>query len=290
VGDEIQAVVLGHNRERRTIDLGLKQIETDPWSTVEERYPKGSRQAGTVTDFTDFGMFVSLEPAIKGLVHVSDLSYDPSVRDPKKLYKKGDQIEVVVLKIDKDARKIALGVKQLEDDPFELYVSNHPQGSTVTGTVKEVRDIILIVELAKLVEGRLHISEWDRERVEKLTLVAKPGDEITAKILKVERKDRRIALSRKKQLIEEERKAIAQYKKAGPVKATTSLGDLMRGLNLGGATPAPVEPEPSPQPEPAAPQEDPIALAYADEPVPAQGEVPVEGASDNNDKPSEGAQ
>ncbi len=269
-GDEIQAVVLGYDRDRRNISLGLKQIETDPWSTVSERYPKGSRQTGTVTDFVDFGMFVSLEPAIKGLVHISDLSHDPSVRDPKKLYKKGDQIEVVVLKIEKDARKIALGLKQLEEDPYELYISNNPQGSSVTGIVKEVKDIILIVELAKLVEGRLHISEWDRDRVEKLTLVAKPGDEITAKILKVERKERRIALSRRKMLVDEERKAIDQYKKAGPVKASTSLGDLMRGLNLGGNAKA-SQPAPQTQPAPPVPVpevllQDPIALAYAEEP------------------------
>jgi small subunit ribosomal protein S1 len=289
VGDEIQAVVLDHDRDRRTINLGLKQIETDPWSTVAERYPKGSRQTGTVTDFVDFGMFVTLDPAVKGLVHVSDLSHDNSIRDPKKAYTKGQEVEVVVLKIDRENRKIALGIKQLEDDPFELYINNNPQNSVVTGVVKEVRDVLVIVELARLVEGRLHVSEWDRERHDKLTGLVKVGDELTAKILKVEKKERRIALSRKKMLLEEERKAIDQYKKAGPVKATTSLGALMRGLTIGGVT-IPAAPEPEPVVEaPAASAEvaateDPIALAYQDSP--AQDNPVAESASEPVSEPA----
>lgn len=233
-GDEIKAVVIGYNKDKRLLELSLKQITEDPWLDIEKKYPVGQRVKAKVISVVPYGAFVLLDENTKGLVHVSDMSYDKNFRDPRKLVKVGDEVEALVLKIDKDERRINLGIKQLEDDPFELFVTQHPVGSTVTGVVKSVADFGVFVEVAPKVEGLIHVSQWARERVENLSEVVKPGDEVTAKVLKVDRDERKLSLSRRQHLIDEERKEVEKYSEA-PVDANIRLGDLLKNLkpNLG---------------------------------------------------------
>jgi small subunit ribosomal protein S1 len=155
------------------------------------------------------------------------MSYDRNFKNPKKLVSPGDEIEAVVLKIDKEARRINLGIKQLEDDPFEMFLAQHPENSVVSGTVKNVTDFGVFMELAPRVEGLLHKSQWDRQRVEKLEDVVKPGDTVTAKIIKVDHEDRKISLSRRQYLLDEERRQVEKYTKQEPVDAKINLGELL---------------------------------------------------------------
>ncbi|AXA37223.1 MAG: S1 RNA-binding domain-containing protein [Candidatus Sumerlaea chitinivorans] len=226
-GDTVKAMVIGYDHNKRLIELSLKQITMDPWLEVESKYPVGSRVKVKVMDVVDYGAFVQLDETTKGLIHVTDMSYDRNFKNPKKLVSPGDEIEAVVLKIDKEARRINLGIKQLEDDPFETFLAQHPENSVVTGTVKNVTDFGVFVELAPRVEGLLHKSQWDRHRVEKLEDVVKPGDTVTAKIIKVDHEDRKISLSRRQYLLDEERRQVEKYTKQEPVDAKINLGELL---------------------------------------------------------------
>lgn len=229
VGDEVKAVVIGYDKDKRQLDLSLKQVTADPWSEIDQKYPVGTRLKVKVLDVVPYGAFVQLDEATKGLIHVSDMSYEKNFRDPKKLVKPGDEIEAVVVKIDPAKRQINLGLKQLEDDPFEVFVAQHPVGSVVTGKVKSVTSFGAFLELAPRVEGLLHVSQWGPERLEKLEDVVKPGEEVTAKIVKVDHDQRKISLSRRQYLQDQERKAVEQYNE-GPVDATIRLGDLLKNL------------------------------------------------------------
>lgn len=231
-GEEVKAVVLGYETDKRLLDLGLKQMSADPWANIEERFPVNSRHTVKVADIVSFGAFVQLDEQTKGLIHVSDMSYDRNFKDPKQLLKVGDEVEAVVLKLDPESRRINFGIKQLQQDPFDAYVKEHPQGSVVTGKIKNVASFGAFVELAPNVEGLIHISQWGREKIESLEGVAKPGEEVTAKVIKVEKGIKKISLSRRARLQDEERKEVEQYKNAGPSKATTSLGSLLKGLNI----------------------------------------------------------
>lgn len=232
VGDEVKAVVIGYDKAKRLLELSLKQVTEDPWQHVEEKYPVGSRVKAKVLDVVNYGAFVQLDETTKGLIHVSDMSYDKKQRDPKKFLKSGDEIEAVVLKIDTENRRINLGIKQLEDDPFELFLNQHPVGSVVTGKVRSIAKFGVFVELAPKVDGLLHISEWAKERIEDLSSVVNVGDEVTAKIIKADHENREISLSRKQYLRDQERKEIEEYREQGPVDATIRLGDLLKGFGL----------------------------------------------------------
>ncbi|MGB9690834.1 MAG: 30S ribosomal protein S1 [Candidatus Sumerlaeaceae bacterium] len=232
VGDEVKAVVIGYDKERRLLDLSLKQVSEDPWKDIEKKYPVGSRVKVKVTDVVAYGAFVQLDETTKGLIHVSDMSYDKNFRDPKKLVKPGEEIEAVVLAIEHERRRINLGIKQLEDDPFAVFVNNHPVGSVVTGPVKSITSFGAFIELAPKIQGLLHVSEWGKERVENLETVLNKGDEVTAKIIKIDPDERKISLSRKRYLQDLERKEIEEYREQGPVDATTKLGDLLKQLGL----------------------------------------------------------
>jgi len=231
-GDEVQVSVLGYDLEKRLLDLGLKQMGQDPWDNIEERFPLKSKHTVKISDLVSFGAFVQLDENTKGLIHVSDMSYDRNFRDPKQLVKVGDEVEAIVLKIDKDARRINFGMKQMEQDPFDSFIRKHPSGTVVAGKVKNVTSFGAFVELAPLVEGLLHVSQWGREKVENLESVVKPGDEVTAKIIKVEKGIKKISLSRRAHVQDEERREVEQYKQSGPVKATTSLGSLLKDLKI----------------------------------------------------------
>lgn len=231
-GDQVKAVVLGRRKEKRLLELGLKQISVDPLVSVLEKYPVNSRHKVTIAEVTNFGAFVQLDDTVRGLIHVSDINWDRNLRDPNQVLKAGDEVEVLVLKFDVEQRRINLGMKQCSEDPFETFLRAHPSGSHVTGTVKSVADFGAFIELAPKVEGLLHISQWDRGKTETLQGLIKPGDEVAAKIIKVERKERKISLSRRAHLQDEERREVEQYKSV-PKDVTTSLGSLLKDLKLG---------------------------------------------------------
>jgi small subunit ribosomal protein S1 len=229
--DTIKAMVIGYDKEKRLLDLSLKQITMDPWGEIESKYPVNSRVKVKVIEVVPYGAFVQIDDNTKGLIHVSDMSYERNFKNPKKVVNVGDEVEAVVLKIDLDARRINLGIKQLEDDPFELFLNAHPQGSVVTGKVKSITGFGAFIELAPKIEGLLHISQWGREKIDSLESVLKPGDEVTVKITKVERDIQKLSLSRRQYLADEERREVDKYKQ-NPTEATTRLGSLLENLKI----------------------------------------------------------
>jgi small subunit ribosomal protein S1 len=230
---EVEALVLGFDDDKRLLELGLKQMAEDPWADIESRFPVKSRHTVTISDVVSFGAFAKIDDFTKGLIHLTDMTWDRSIKDPHKIVKPGDEVEVVVLKIDKANRRLNFGMRQLGEDPFTAFTRSNPVGSVVTGTVKSVSDFGAFVELAPLVEALLHVSQWGREKVETMASVVKPGDEVTAKIIKLEKKDRKISLSRRALLQDEERKVVDQYKKqATGTNTSTNLGSLLKGLDI----------------------------------------------------------
>jgi small subunit ribosomal protein S1 len=234
-GDHVKAQILEINAEKRRLSLGLKQITSDPWAEIEAQYPVGTKIKGTVTSVTNFGIFVQIQPDIEGLIHQSDLTWERKSTDPRVVAKAGDEIEAVVLRVDRVNRKISLGHKQLSESPYVAYAKRHPMGSHVTGRVSRLVSFGVFVDLGDGVEGLIHISHLGEGRVEKVEDVAKVGDEISAKILKVEARREKINLSRRSFLRDLERKEIAQYTK-NRTHGGANLGEAFKlaGLNIRG--------------------------------------------------------
>ncbi len=226
VGDQVEAVVLKVDPEARRISLGLKQVQPNPWDLVKERYPEGTVIEGTVKNITDFGLFIGIEEGIDGLVHVSDLSWSKRIKHPSELYKKGDKIQAVVLNIDKEKERFSLGVKQLQPDPWESAPERFPVGSKVTGKITNVTDFGIFVELEEGIEGLIHVSEIAPGRPKSPVGKYQVGDEITAKVINVSPKDRRIGLSIKKMMEDEERSFYSEY--SSSQAAPTTLGLLLQ--------------------------------------------------------------
>ena len=226
LGDEVEVVVLDIDEERRRISLGMKQCKPNPWDEFAASHKKGDRVHGTIKSITDFGIFVGLEGGIDGLLHLSDLSWTVPGEEAVRNYKKGDEIETVVLAIDAERERISLGVKQIEQDPWANYVAEHPKGSIVSGTVKEVDAKGAVIELAEGVEGQLRASELSRDRVEDARTVLNVGDKIQAKFMGVDRKSRSIILSVKAKDSDEEQEAIEGYRASST--GGTTLGDLLK--------------------------------------------------------------
>ncbi len=195
VQDTVEAVVLNLDVENQRISLGLKQTETNPWKLLKEKYPKGSRIRGVIRNITDFGIFVGIEEGIDGLVHISDLSWTHKVKHPSELYKKGEEIEAVVLNIDEDNNKFSLGIKQLEKDPWDDIPDRYRVGDAVKGHVTNVTDFGVFLEIERGIEGLIHISELSDERVEDIRSFASVGDELEAKIIHLDPRERKIGLS-----------------------------------------------------------------------------------------------
>ncbi len=227
VGDEVEVMVLDVDEERRRISLGMKQCQPNPWEDFAANHNKGDRVKGTIKSITDFGIFVGLEGGIDGLVHLSDLSWNEPGEEAVRRYKKGDEVEAVVLAVDPERERISLGIKQLAQDPFSQFVAQHPKGSIVKGVVKEVDPKAAIVELDEGVEGVLRASEISRDRVEDVRSVLKPGDEVEAKFVGVDGKRRMINLSIKAKEVAEEAQVLQDYSRSGEA-ATTTLGDLLK--------------------------------------------------------------
>jgi len=226
VGDEVEVVVLDIDPERRRISLGMKQCSQNPWEVFSALHNKGDKVSGNIKSITDFGIFIGLEGGIDGLIHLSDISWNSNGEDEITNYKKGDELEAVVLAVDPERERISLGVKQLDQDPFSSYVAANPKGSIVNGTVKEVDAQGAVVELIDGVDAYLRVSELSRERVEDASTVLKVGDAVEAKFIGVDRKSRTINLSIKAKDVAEEAEVMQEYTSAST--ATTSLGDLLK--------------------------------------------------------------
>ncbi|HHC71992.1 MAG TPA: 30S ribosomal protein S1 [Thiotrichales bacterium] len=227
LGQEVEVMVLDIDEDRRRISLGMKQCQSNPWEVFAATHKKGDKVSGKIKSITDFGIFVGLEGNIDGLVHLSDISWNVPGEEAIRNFKKGEELETVILAIDPERERISLGIKQLEKDPFSNFVAEHAKGSIVKGVVKEVDAKGAVIELGDNVEGYLRASELARDRVEDARTVLKVGDEVEAKFIGIDRKNRAISLSIKAKENEEEAKAIEEYSR-NSVTGTTSLGDLLK--------------------------------------------------------------
>ncbi len=230
VGDEVEVQVLDIDEERRRISLGIKQCKSNPWEDFSGQFNKGDKISGTIKSITDFGIFIGLDGGIDGLVHLSDISWNEAGEEAVRRFKKGDELETVILSVDPERERISLGIKQLEDDPFSNYVSLNDKGSIVRGVVKEVDAKGAIITLADEIEGVLKASEISRDRVEDARNVLKEGDEVEAKIISVDRKSRVISLSVKSKDVEDEKDAMKELRNKQEAESTgpTTIGDLIR--------------------------------------------------------------
>ena len=226
LGDEVDVMVLDIDAERRRISLGMKQCLSNPWDDFGASHNKGDRVSGTIKSITDFGIFIGLDGGIDGLVHLSDISWEEGGEEMVHDFKKGQELEAVILAIDPERERISLGIKQMEQDPFSDYVAQHKKGSIVTGTVREVDARGAIIDLADTVEGYLRASELSQDRVEDARSLLKEGDAVEAKFLGVDRKNRSINLSIKAKDNDEETSAVQDYNRSAPVNPT--LGDLLK--------------------------------------------------------------
>ena len=240
VGDEVEVMILEIDEERRRISLGMKQCKPNPWEDFAREYKKGDRVKGQIKSITDFGVFVGLPGGIDGLVHLSDLSWSATGEEAVKSFKKGEEVEAVVLSIDVERERISLGIKQLEGDPFTNFIASHDKNSLVQGAVKSVDAKGAVVTLADGIEGYLRASEFSRDRVDDLRSALKEGDPVSAMIINVDRKNRSINLSVKAKDMAEETDAMRQLRSENAASAagSTNLGALLRAkLDKGGSNP-----------------------------------------------------
>ncbi len=228
VGEEVEVMVLEIDEDRRRISLGMKQCRANPWEDFSSNHKRGDKVRGAIKSITDFGVFVGLPGGIDGLVHLSDLSWSETGEEAVRNFKKGDEVEAVVLGIDTDKERISLGIKQLEGDPFTNFVSTYDKGAVVPGTVKSVEARGAVVTLSVDVEGYLRASEISTGRVEDATTVLKAGDNVDAMILNIDRKSRSIQLSIKAKDSAETADAIARMSEASASSGTTNLGALLK--------------------------------------------------------------
>ena len=229
LGDEVEVMVLEIDEERRRISLGIKQCQQNPWDAFASQHAKGAKISGSIKSITDFGIFIGLEGNIDGLVHLSDISWNETGEEAVRNYKKGEEIETVILSIDPERERISLGIKQLEDDPFGNYVSANDRGSIVTGEVTEVDAKSVVIKLADEVEGVLKASDISRERVEDARSLYKVGDTVEAKIISVDRKNRGLALSIKAKDYDDEKEAVQSLKETEQESASPgTIGDLIK--------------------------------------------------------------
>jgi small subunit ribosomal protein S1 len=230
VGDEVEVMILDVDEERRRISLGMKQCTQNPWEVFAATHKKNDRVSGQIKSITDFGIFIGLDGGIDGLVHLSDLSWNTTGEDVVRNFKKGDNLEAVVLAVDPERERISLGVKQLEQDPFGQFMAAHPKGSKVTGTVKDVDAKGATIDLGDGIEGYVSARDISHERVDDATQHLKVGDKVEAKLVGMDRKGRTLQLSIKAKDEAETQEALAEYNKASADAAsgTTKLGALLR--------------------------------------------------------------
>jgi len=232
VGQEVEVMVLDVDEERRRISLGMKQCAPNPWEAFAATHNKGDRVSGSIKSITDFGIFIGLEGGIDGLVHLSDISWMTPGEDAIRNFRKGEEVDATVLAVDPERERISLGIKQLEQDPFATYMAEHPRGSIVTGTVREVDAKGAVVDLADGVDGYIKASDLAKERVDDATKVVSEGDKIEAKFVALDRKSRNLTLSIRAKDDAELADAVDQYKRSGSGGSTT-LGDRSEERRVG---------------------------------------------------------
>jgi len=295
-GDIVEVVVLNVDAENKKISLGMKQVNPNPWTLLEEKYPPGTRIRGTVRNITDFGVFIGIEEGIDGLVHISDMSWTQKIKHPAELFKKGDEVEAVVLNIDVDNERFSLGIKQLSPDPWETIPERFPPGRITEATITKLTDFGAFAEIEDGVEGLIHVSQLSTERIENPADVVKMGEVHKVEVISVDPRERKIALSIKSFLHRSEHGQLRSYADETS-SATASFGDVF-GHKLTGAgdavedddddapfvAPEIIAPAPTPEPEAAeaaeaAPAEEaPAAEAAPAEEAPAAEAAPAEEA------------
>jgi small subunit ribosomal protein S1 len=232
VGDMVEAVVLNIDSANKRISLGLKQVEPNPWDVIGEKYPVGTTIEGKIKNITDFGIFIGIDEGIDGLVHISDISWTKRIKHPSEIYKKGQELQAVVLNIDKENERFSLGIKQLSIDPWDMVAEKYKPGTRITGTVTNVTDFGVFVELEEGIEGLIHVSELSKEKGGNPLSRFKIDDVIQAKVINVSRTDKKIGLSIKK-MEEGEDKNIYNSYLDNRNEATSNLGELLKKGMLG---------------------------------------------------------
>jgi len=228
LGDEVEVMVLDIDEDRRRISLGIKQCTQNPWDAFAADHAKGNKISGTIKSITDFGIFIGLDGNIDGLVHLSDISWNETGEEAVRNYKKGDEIETVILSIDPERERISLGIKQLEEDAFTLYVSDNDRGAIVTGEIVEVDAKGAVVKLGDEIEGYIKAADISRDRVEDARSVLSVGEKVEAKIVNVDRKNRALGLSIKAKDMDDEKEAVQSSSDQDCAAAPGTIGDLSK--------------------------------------------------------------
>ena len=227
VGNTIEAVVLSLDVAKKRISLSIKQLKPNPWDVIAEKYPVGAIIEGKIKNITDFGIFIGIDEGIDGLVHISDFSWTKKINHPGELYKKGDEIQAVILEIDRENERFSLGIKQLSPDPWDEIPKKYERGTIVSGTVKSVTDFGIFVELEEGIEGLVHVSQLPKGNSDKMLNEFNVDDEIQAQVLNVSPEDKKIGLSIRKLEENKEKLAHMNYGKAQQ-QATSNLGELLK--------------------------------------------------------------
>ena len=227
VGEEVEAVVLDIKPESRRISLGMKQVVPNPWDVIAEKYPVGTTIEGKIKNITDFGLFIGIDEGIDGLVHISDISWIKRIKHPSELFKKGDMVQAIVLDIEKESERFSLGIKQLQDDPWKTVAERYQVGKEITGTVTNLTDFGVFVELEEGIEGLVHVSEISKEKIKTPVGMYNIGEVITARVMNINSDERRIGLSIKRMEMEDDQNLLNEYvNNIGP--ATSSFGEILR--------------------------------------------------------------
>ena len=227
VNDMVEAVVLSISPEQKRISLGMKQVEPNPWDVIAEKYPVGTTIEGRIKNITDFGLFIGIDEGIDGLVHISDISWTKRIKHPGELFKKGDEVRAIVLNIDRENERFSLGIKQLEGDPWEEIPNKYRVGTRVNGVITNVTDFGLFVELEEGVEGLVHVSEISEDKIKTPVGMFNVDDVIEAKVVSVNRRERKIGLSMRRLDEEAERQVYSEYVNSTQA-ATSNLGALLK--------------------------------------------------------------
>ena len=228
VGDEVEVMVLDIDEERRRISLGIKQCQGNPWEEFSVLHSKGDKIRGYIKSITDFGIFIGLDGNIDGLVHLSDISWNEQGEQAVRRFAKGDEIETIILSIDADRERISLGLKQMEEDPFNDYITVNERGAIVIGKIKEVEAKQAVLQMAAEVEAVLKASEISVERVEDARNVMSVGDDLEVKIISVDRKNRTLAVSIKAKDMADEQEAVREHRDKESEVAPMTIGDLIK--------------------------------------------------------------
>jgi small subunit ribosomal protein S1 len=227
VGEEIDAVVLDIKPENRRISLGMKQVVPNPWDVIAEKYPVGTTIEGKIKNITDFGLFIGIDEGIDGLVHISDISWIKRIKHPSELFNKGDMVQAIVLDIEKESERFSLGIKQLQDDPWKSVAERYEVGKEITGTITNLTDFGIFVELEEGIEGLVHVSEISKEKIKTPVGKYNIGDVITAMVMNINSDERRIGLSIKRMEIDDEQSLLSDYVN-NMRPATSSFGEILR--------------------------------------------------------------